>query len=319
MPELPDLELYLAALRPRLDGARFLHAAIIGPSFLRTVDPPIDALEGEAVVGIERLGKRIVVALEGDRYLAIHLMIAGRLRWESAPGPEQSQTTETGASLAPRPRRSRFPDRSTQAVLVFDSGHLRLVESGTRKRATLHVLDGRTGLALLDRGGVEPLQCSLETFTTLVRRHNRTLKRMLTDPATLSGIGNAYSDEILHRARLSPVQLTSRLDDGAISRLHGAMQTVLAEWTDRLQRQLGNRFPGPGEVTAFRPEMAVHGRFGQPCPDCGTLVQRIVKAENEVNYCPRCQTGGKVLADRSLSRLLKDDWPDRIEDWEGER
>ncbi|MCA9283640.1 MAG: hypothetical protein KDA22_00385 [Phycisphaerales bacterium] len=304
MPELPDIELYLAGLRRRIVGRTLTRALVIGPALLRTVDPPLDAFENRRVTDVRRLGKRIVIAFEGEFFLVIHLMIAGRLRWED------------GAAIR-RPARPGGRSRLEQARFAFDNGRLSITEAGTRKRATLHAVAGTAALAAHDPGGIEPLECSVEAFAQALRATNRTLKRSLTDPATVSGIGNAYSDEILHRARLSPIALTGRLDDESIARLHAAMVAVLREWTDRLQAQFGERFPGAGEVTAFRPEMAVHGRFGKLCPACGTAVKRIVRAENEVNYCPRCQTGGRVLADRSLSRLLKGDWPDRIEDWEG--
>ncbi len=294
MPELPDVTVYLEALRPRILGERLERVRIASPFLLRSVDPPIAEAEGRAVTGLRRLGKRIVIALESDLFLVLHLMIAGRLRWRD-PG-------------APVPRRLGL------AAFDFPAGALLLTEAGTRKRASLHVARGAAALAAFDRGGLEVPESTRAAFAEALARENHTLKRALTDPRLLSGIGNAYSDEILHRARLSPMKLTSKLDDDETTRLWGAAREVLLEWTDRLRAEAGTRFPE--KVTAFREGMAVHGRYRKPCPVCGTEVQRIVYARNECDYCPRCQTGGRVLADRSLSRLLKDDWPRRIEDLE---
>lgn len=300
MPELPDLELYCRALRERLVGQRLERVRIVSPALLRSVDPPIDAVEGLAVEGCSRLAKRIVIGLCGERFLVIHLMIAGRLRW--AEGGERGQR----------------PGPLVSAEFRLPRGVLSLTEASTQKRATLHVVDGRTALAAHDPGGLEPLEASTEAIVARLRATNRTLKRALTDPATLAGIGNAYSDEILHAARLSPLTLTGALNPGDATRLVEAMRSTLATWTARLAEEFAGRFPGPGAITAFRPGFAVHGRFGQPCPVCGTSVQRIVRGEHETNYCPRCQTGGKLLADRSLSRLLHDDWPATIDAWEAE-
>jgi formamidopyrimidine-DNA glycosylase len=268
---------------------------ILGLNLLRTVTPEPQAAEGRTVRAVRRLGKRVVLELDGELFLAIHLMIAGRLHWK-----------EKGAVLARRVGLAAFD---------FPQGSLTLTEAGTKKRASLHVVQGETALAALGAGGIEPLEASAAAFGTALTRESHTLKRALTDPRVFSGIGNSYSDEILHRAKLSPMVLTSKLDVESIARLHEATRTVLVEWTERLREQAGESFPE--KVTAFRPEMAVHGRYRKPCPVCGTAVQRIVYAENETNYCPRCQTGGRLLADRSLSRLLKADWPRTIEELEG--
>ncbi len=294
MPELPDLEVYVEAIAGRAVGQPLLGVRLGSPFLLRSADPPLRAATGRRVLSVRRLGKRIVLALEDDLFLALHLMIAGRLHWK-----------ERGA---------RLPGRVGLAAFDFPPGSLVLTEAGTKRRAALHLLRGEAGLAALDRGGLEPLGASREAFEAALRRENHTLKRALTDPGLFSGIGNAYSDEILHRARLSPVKLTSRLSDEEIAALHDATRGVLAEWTDRLRREAAGGFPEG--VTAFREEMAVHGKHRRPCPVCGTAVQRIVRAENEVNYCPRCQTGGQILSDRSLARLLKQDWPRTIEELE---
>jgi formamidopyrimidine-DNA glycosylase len=294
MPELPDITVYIDALRQRVLGARLQSTRITHPFLLRTFDPAIDTLYGRRVVAIERVGKRIAFGFEGDHWLVIHLMIAGRLHWLA-----------TGAAAS---------KRAALASCVFDSGTLTLTEAGTKRRASLSVFASREQLARHDPGGLEVLPATFEEFRARLTSENHTLKRALTDPRTFSGIGNAYSDEILHRAQLSPVALTQRLDERAARRLYEAVQNVLRDWTARLQAQAGEGFPE--KVTAFRPEMAVHGRFGKPCPVCGTAVQRIRYAENETNYCPRCQTDGRLLADRSLSRLLKDDWPRTIEELE---
>jgi formamidopyrimidine-DNA glycosylase len=294
MPELPDITVYIEALEQRLRGAVLESARIAHPFLLRTFDPPIAALHGRRVVGLRRVGKRIAVEFEGDHWLVLHLMIAGRLHWFA--------------------RSARSKGRPALAHFVFDTGTLTLTEAGTRRRASLYVFSASDQLARSDPGGLEALTASFDEFRARLLAENHTLKRSLTDPHTFSGIGNAYSDEILHRAGLSPVALTQKLDEGSIRRLFDAVRVVLAEWTERLRTDARGAFPEG--VTAFRPEMVVHGRFGKPCPVCGTPVQRIRYAENETNYCPRCQTGGRILADRSLSRLLKDDWPRTIEELE---
>jgi formamidopyrimidine-DNA glycosylase len=295
MPELPDITVYIEALEQRLRGARLESTRISHPFLLRTFDPPITALYGKRVVGFRRLGKRIAIGFEGDHWLVFHLMIAGRLHW-----------------LAPTAAAKK--GRGALAYFVFDTGTLTLTEAGTKRRASVYVFSSSDQLERTDPGGLEVLKASLEEFTSRLRAENHTLKRSLTDPRTFSGIGNAYSDEILHRAGLSPVALTQKLTPDAIQRLYDAIRVVLPEWTERLRLEAEGEFPE--KVTAFRPEMAVHGRFGKPCPVCGTTVQRIRYAENETNYCPRCQTDGRVLADRSLSRLLKDDWPRTVEELE---
>jgi len=294
MPELPDISLYLEALRERIHGRRLERARVVSPFLLRSVEPRIDEVLGQRVVDLRRLGKRIAIGFENDLWLVIHLMIAGRFQW-----------------------RPTWPDKTTKLValvLGFDDGVLLLTEAGTKKRASLYVVRGAGGLAEHDPGGLEVADASAREFLAALRSGNHTLKRALTDPRLLSGIGNAYSDEILHRARLSPVMLTSRLTDEQGERLHRATLDVLAEWTKRLREQSGGEFPS--KVTAFHAEMAVHGRYGLPCPVCGTKVQRIRYADNETNYCPRCQTEGRLLADRSLSRLLKRDWPKSIDELE---
>jgi len=293
MPELPDILAYIEALEPRIVGRTLQAAHISSPFLLRTFDPGLPEVAGRRVAGLRRMGKRIVVHLEDDLHLVLHLMIAGRLHW-----------IEAG---------KRVP-RTVLASFEFPNGTLTLTEAGSKKRASLHIVRGTASLAPFERGGLEPLECTRDEFSDRLRRENHTVKRSLTDPRLFSGIGNAYSDEILHRARLSPVKLTSRLDDEEIARLFDATRAVLTEWVDRMRAQAAGAFPE--KVTAFRPEMAVHGKFGQPCPDCGTAVQRIRYADNETNYCPRCQTDGKLLADRALSRLLKGDWPRTIEELE---
>jgi len=298
MPELPDLTVYVEALEARLLGQPLLGARLGNPFLLRTVDPPLSSAAGRPVRAVRRLGKRLVLSLEGDLHLALHLMIAGRLHWKAA-----------GAALPGRP--ARAPNRHVLLALDFPAGTLTLTEAGSKRRAALHLVVGEAALRALDRGGLEPLQADLPAFAAALRRENHTLKRALTDPSLFAGIGNAYSDELLHRARLSPVTLTSSLDDEAVARLFAATRATLLDWTDRLRRDAGGRFPE--KVTAFREGMAVHGRHRQPCPVCGTLVQRIVRADNEVNYCPRCQTGGRILSDRSLARLLKANWPRTVE------
>jgi formamidopyrimidine-DNA glycosylase len=282
MPELPDLAVYVDALDTRVRGQVLNAVQIRNPFVLRTVDPPLDAVAGRTVTGVRRQGKRIVLELAGELFVVIHLMIAGRLRW-----------LEAGRAA---------PARITLALFEFANGTLALTEAGTKRRASLHVVRGAAALAALDSGGLEIGDIDATTFAARLRAENHTLKRALTDPHIVSGIGNAYSDEILHRAKLSPIAQTAKLDDDAMARLYAAATSVLDEWTQRLRTETGDRFPE--KVTAFRPAMAVHGKFRQPCPVCGTPVQRIVYAENECNYCPRCQTNGVVLADRALSRLL---------------
>jgi len=297
MPELPDVVVYIESLERRVLGAPLERVRIASPFVLRSVEPPLTALEGRKVVGLRRVGKRIVFDLGEELFLAIHLMVAGRLRW--------------------RDRGAQPPGRRGLAALDFPSGTVLFTEEGTKKRAWLRTLRGETALAELDPGGLEVLGVGLETFAERLRSESHTLKRALTDPHLFSGIGNAYSDEILHRAQLSPVRLTGRVTDEEMSRLHEAIQATLGEWVDRLRREVGDGFPE--KVTAFREGMAVHGRYRQPCPRCGGPVQRIVYAENESNYCPACQTSGKLLADRGLSRLLKRDWPRTLEELERRR
>jgi formamidopyrimidine-DNA glycosylase len=292
MPELPDVVVYVERLAARIVGQRLLHIRLLNPFLLRTVEPTLAAVEGLRIIGVRRLGKRIVVALEGELFLVLHLMIAGRLRW-----------LEPGA---------KPPGRITLALLKFGTGTLAFTEAGTKRRASLHVVRGEAALSAFDKGGLEAIDADLAAFRERLQRENHTLKRALTDPQLFSGIGNAYSDEILHRARLSPIALTQKLAPADVERLHAATRSVLTEWTDRLRAGTGTDFPR--HVTAFRPEMAVHGKFGQPCPICGAPVQRIVYAENETNYCARCQTGGTVLADRAMSRLLKSSWPRSIDE-----
>jgi formamidopyrimidine-DNA glycosylase len=294
MPELPDITIYVDALRARVVKQALERVRIRSPFLVRTVEPAIEEIEGKAVVDVRRLGKRIVLGLADDLFLVLHLMIAGRLRW-----------------LA---RGAKLPGKIGLAAFEFAVGTLVLTEASPKKRAALHVVRGEAALRGLDPGGLEVLDADMASFGAGLRRENHTLKRALTDPRLFSGIGNAYSDEILHAAGLSPVMLTSKLADAEIARLHAATQSTLRHWIAELRRQFGERFPGPGEITAFRPGFAVHGRYGEPCPVCGTAVQRIRYAENETNYCPRCQTGGRLLADRSLSRLLRDDWPQTIDE-----
>jgi len=296
MPELPDVTVYIEALEKRILGARFDGLEIGNPFLLRSIDPAPQDLVGKKVERLRRLGKRIVIELEDDLFLAIHLMIAGRLHWKP------------GAS------RPSLPKKRGLARFDFTSGSVTLTEAGSKRRASLHLVRGESDLALLDRGGLEVFESDLEEFRRALARENHTLKRSLTDPRLFSGIGNAYSDEILHRARLSPVTWTSRLSEEETERLYRATRETLIEWTDELRRDAGDDFPE--KVTAFRPKMAVHGRYRQPCPVCATPVQRIAYAENETNYCPRCQTGGKLLADRALSRLLREDWPKSLEELE---
>jgi formamidopyrimidine-DNA glycosylase len=283
MPELPDVVVYVEALEERIVGHTLERATIRGPFLLRSVSPPLDSLIGRKVTDVRRAGKRIAIGFEGDLWLVIHLMIAGRLHWNGK--------------------------RQPLASFEFDSGTLTLTEAGTQHRAQIHVMD-----RMPETAGIEPLECTVEQFAAALRAENHTLKRSLTDPRLLSGIGNAYSDEILHRARLSPVTLTSRLPDEETARLFEATREVLREWVERLRKEARDKFPE--KVTAFREEMAVHGKYGKPCRRCGTKIQRIRYAANETNYCPKCQTGGKLLADRALSRLLREDWPRTLEELE---
>ena len=292
MPELPDITVYIEALEARLVGQTLERIRIAKPFLLRSVDPPISAANGRKVVGIRRMGKRIVLELEDDLFLVIHLMIAGRLRWQ--------------------PSGAKVPGKLGMAAFDFPNGTLILTEAGSKRRASLWLVRGEASLEQFERGGLEVLDATLADFKDRLTVENHTLKRSLTDPRLFSGIGNAYSDEILHRARLSPVKHTRRLTDDEVATLFEATKTVLVEWTQRLRDESASDFPA--KVTAFREEMAVHGKFGKPCPVCGTPVQRIRYADNETNYCPRCQTEGRLLADRALSRLLKQDWPKSIDE-----
>lgn len=292
MPELPDIVAYVEALERRVVGQTLEAVRARGPFVVRSVDPPISAAAGHVVLGVRRLGKRIVLELDDELFIVIHLMIAGRLLWKVRGAP--------------------LTNRISLAAFDFASGTVILTEAGTQKRASIHLIGGAVGLRQFDRGGLEVFEATLADFADRLRSENHTLKRSLTDPRLFSGIGNAYSDEILHRARLSPVQLTRKISDADIALLFEATRSTLMEWTQRFRSQVGDGFPE--KVTAFRPEMAVHGKFGHPCPDCGAPVQRIRYASNETNYCARCQTGGRLLADRALSRLLKSDWPKTIDD-----
>jgi formamidopyrimidine-DNA glycosylase len=294
MPELPDITVYVENLESRIRGTRLQKIRLGNPFILRTFDPPLSAASGKRVESVERIGKRIVLALEDDLFVVIHLMIAGRFHWKKP--------------------NSKIPGRVGHAAFDFPDGTLLLTEASTKKRASIHLVCGRPSLASFDRGGLEVLNSSGKSFQAALVRENRTLKRALTDPRLFSGIGNAYSDEILHRAGLSPLTLTQKLTDADIKRLHAATIATMNEWIERLRFESAGTFPE--KVTAFREEMAVHGKFGKPCPVCGTKVQRIVYAENESNYCPRCQTSGKILSDRSLARLLKGDWPRTIDELE---
>jgi formamidopyrimidine-DNA glycosylase len=300
MPELPDVTAYLAALEPRIVGQPLTGLRIASPFLLRSVDPPPREAVGKTVVGLRRVGKRIVMELghgpEPAIFVIIHLMIAGRLHWKDAPA-------------------AKIPGKLGLAAFDFPKGTLLFTEAGTKKRAALHLARGEEALAAHDAGGIDPLTADLAAFRAALTRESHTVKRSLTDPRFFSGIGNAYSDEILHRARLSPVKLTRQLTDEEIARLHAGTQATLEDWITRLTAEARATFPE--KVTAFRPDMAVHGRYGKPCPDCGAPVQRIVHADNETNYCARCQTGGRLLADRALSRLLHQDWPKTLEELEG--
>jgi formamidopyrimidine-DNA glycosylase len=292
MPELPDITVYIEALEARVVGQPLERIRIAKPFLLRSVDPPISAANGKKILGVRRMGKRIVLELEDDLFLVIHLMIAGRLRWQ--------------------PSGTKVPGKLGLAAFDFPNGTLILTEAGSKRRASLWLVRGEAGLEQFARGGLEVLEATLADFKERLTNENHTLKRSLTDPRLFSGIGNAYSDEILHRAKLSPVKHTKRLTDEEIATLFAATKQILVEWTQRLRDEAGGDFPS--KVTAFRDEMAVHGKFGQPCPVCSTPVQRIRYADNETNYCPRCQTDGKLLADRALSRLLKGDWPKSIDE-----
>ncbi|MEO6529209.1 MAG: DNA-formamidopyrimidine glycosylase family protein [Gemmatimonadaceae bacterium] len=297
MPELPDVTVYVEALERRLIGQPLVAVAILNVFALRSVEPPIDAFVGRSVLGVRRMGKRIVIELEDELYVVIHLMIAGRFRW------------------IPAGARSRVPQRIALAKLEFPAGALVLTEAGSKRRASLHLVRGTEALRQFERGGLEVLDAPRDAFLERLMRENHTLKRSLTDPRLFSGIGNAYSDEILHRARLSPLKLTSRLSGGEATRLFDATRATLLEWTSRLRDEAGDGFPE--KVTAFRDGMAVHGRYREPCPVCSTAVQRIRYRDNETNYCPRCQTEGRLLADRALSRLLREDWPKTVDEIEG--
>jgi formamidopyrimidine-DNA glycosylase len=294
MPELPDITVYIEALEQRISGRTLTQAQIASVFLVRTIEPPVEACVGRKVSSLRRVGKRIAIGFDNDTWLVLHLMIAGRLHWSEKP---------------------KKPDgRRTLAAFLFDSGCLTLTEAGSQKRASLHMAQGQAGLAALDPGGIDAMTAPLDQFSRALTAGNHTLKRALTDPRTFSGIGNAYSDEILHRARLSPITLTSRLTGDEISRLHLAAREVLEEWIERLRVEAAGKFPE--KVTAFREEMAVHGRYGLPCPSCGARIQRIRYASNETNYCAACQTGGRLLADRALSRLLREDWPRTLEELE---
>ena len=294
MPEIPDIEVYVEALAARVVGEPLLGVRVASPFVLRTFTPPLSTLKGKRVVSVRRLAKRVVFCLDDELFLVVHLMVSGRFKWAAS-----------GAKV---------PGKVGLLAFDFPNGTLVLTEASPKKRASLHVVQGEAALDDLHAHGLEVASAALSEFREVLVRENRTLKRFLTDPRLLAGIGNSYSDEILHHAGLSPVKLTRGLDDGSVKTLYESIRTVLALWTDRLRAEAKDKFPE--KVTAFRPEMAVHGKFGQPCPVCGTKVQHIVYAENECNYCPRCQTGGKLLADRSLSRLLHADWPKTIEDLE---
>ena len=293
---MPDIAAYIDALKPRVLGQPIQNIHISSPFLLRSIDPPVTEAVGKKIVSIRRLGKRIVFGLENDLFVVIHLMIAGRFHWKE--------------------KRVK-PNRQTLAVFDFPKGTLTLTEAGSKRRASMYLVRGESALSAHNPGGLEVLDADLASFRAALVRENHTLKRSLTDPNLFSGIGNAYSDEILHQAGLSPLQLTKRLDQSQIERLYGAVQSTLRFWSDKLRKEAENGFPE--KVTAFREDMAVHGRYGKPCPKCGTSVQRIVYAENEANYCPTCQTGGKLLADRAMSRLLKDDWPRTLEELERKR
>jgi len=317
MPELPDVVLYVEHLERRVRGATLERARVVNPNLLRTAVPPLEAAFERRVSGVRRIGKRIAIALDPDLFLVLHLMIAGRLHWrdrDASPAPRRRPARSRAASPPTSHSRPAGLGKFGSASFGFTTGTLTLTEAGTHKRAALHLVRGAPGLGALDPGGIEVMDASLEAFRAALTRERHTLKRALTDPRLVSGIGNAYSDEILHRARLSPLTLTDRLSPDEFARLLGAARETLEEWTERLRRLGGDAFPE--KVTAFREEMAVHGRYRKPCSACGALVQRIVYAENETNYCARCQTGGRLRADRALSRLLKGDWPRTLEELE---
>ena len=298
MPELPDITIYIEALEKRILNHTLERVQLNSPFLLRTATPPISAVEGKKIIELRRLGKRICIGVENDLWLVLHLMIAGRLHWKQLEAP-RGQVRAKGAL--------RQPPKNQLALFHFDNGLLSLTEAGTQRRASLHLVEGESNLSDLARGGVEPLEIDLNDFTSTLRSENHTLKRALTDPRLFSGIGNAYSDEILWQAHLSPVKLTQKMTDEEVERLYKATRNSLHEWIERLREETGDAFPE--KVTAFRKGMAVHGRYKEPCPRCGQKVQRIRYASNETNYCPTCQTGGKLLADRALSRLLREDWP----------
>jgi formamidopyrimidine-DNA glycosylase len=297
MPELPDILLYLHALRPRIVGQSITGVRLVSPFLLRSIDPPLESIIGRRVTDLHRIGKRLVIEMEGELFLVIHLMIAGRFRW--------------------KPARASVPGKIGLLAIDFENATLIMTEAGTKRQASLYVVQGRDGLERHDPGGIDVMNIDLATFVAALQRENHTLKRTLTDPHVFSGIGNAYSDEILHAAKLSPFKQTSGLTDEEAARLFDATRSVLTAWIDRLQEETGEAFPE--KVTAFREGMAVHGRYGKPCPVCGSPVQRIAYASNEANYCATCQTGGRLLADRSLSRLLREDWPRTLEELERRR
>jgi formamidopyrimidine-DNA glycosylase len=297
VPELPDILLYLHALRPRIVGRRVEGVRLVSPFLLRSIDPPLAAVEGRTILGLRRLGKRVVIEAEGELFLVFHLMIAGRFRWKA--------------------RGTKIPGKVGLLALDFEHGTLLMTEAGTKRQASLYVVQGTEALAQHNPGGLEVLDADLPSFERAMRAENHTLKRALTDPHVFSGIGNAYSDEILHAARMSPFKQTQSLTDDEVRRLYEASRVTLNQWIARLQEQEGDGFPE--KVTAFHEEMAVHGKYGQPCPDCGSPVQRVVYAANEANYCAECQTGGRLLADRSLSRLLREDWPRTLDELERRR
>ena len=294
MPELPDVTVYIEALRERILNQPIQRIRVASPFIVRSFEPPIREAEGKKVLRLRRLGKRIVFELEDELFLIVHLMIAGRFHW--------------------KPKGAKIARKYGQAALDFPNGTLLLTEAGTKKRASLYLVRGEESLREHDPGGLEVFDASLDSFREALTRENHTLKRVLTDPHVFSGIGNAYSDEILHRARLSPIRLTQHMTEAEVETLYHAVRETLDEWVERLRKETGKNFPE--RVTAFRPDMAVHGKYRKPCPVCGSPVQRIVHAENETNYCAQCQTGGKLLADRSLSRLLKEDWPRSLEELE---
>ena len=294
MPELPDIAAYLEALKPRVLGQRLEHIRLANPFLLRTTQPPVATAEGRTVSELRRVGKRIAIGLDGELWLVLHLMIAGRLHW--------------------RPPETKLSGRQNLAAFDFPHGALTLTEAGTKRRASLHVLQGEHGLASIDPGGIDLFRTDVQTFSSMLTSENHTLKRVLTDPRLFSGIGNAYSDEILHAAELSPIAQTQRLTSDEIGRLYNAARNTLQQWVERLCSDAQQKFPE--KVSAFREDMAVHGRYGKPCPRCGEKIQRIQYADNETNYCARCQTGGKILADRGLSRLLRADWPRTLEELE---